>query len=652
MTTIKNLIATEADERLLWNQELACLEAGEGDSKQSLLLTSRLQFSVKNINLSPFKNLIALSGDKGLAIVELPTKWGSRYKQDSDDQIYCTTYNINQRLYSCQKRLQVLHVAWHPYCSETKQVICVLTNDNKLRFHDVIEDLELQVINIKLPNANETDTSDEDEVCLGLSMLNLGESAICFDFAPPLLIQEPDILWPIYILMGTGDVLLIYSNLRNPTYAEHIIGPLTMLPQAEDNYGADACSLLVIHSSPPMIAIATPTGQIYHCFAFLDDESLLPSQTLHVYESIELSKDLVENMDYAYNTQPLRLIRDPTSEIRYFCVHQNGIHTIVLPILESLQSEYDFTQDKESFSEFLLCTRTSTPANVDDSVEDLSTPRGLGVEIGKEATMHLLVLMPNNELVIQRISPATASIIRKRVPRNRLDTSRDTSGDQEILNLSQVDAARSNFVEQMEQILKRKSSVPTLKLSENLENPEMIEKLMQSTTKIFENEYLKKYKLANEAVKKKLGFLKNDMGYQKKELLNIQKRKDEIYNEIIVLDSQVSLASETQKNIVERIQSLVSSLSSKNPELSEQERNLSRDLVNLNEKLRMYRDQLDSIIAKHNYHIDQKDPALNPGRKNMILSQSQIDGIKDTLSKQGADIASLKKFVKSRDIKT
>ena len=39
-----------------------------------------------------------------------------------------------------------------------------------------------------------------------------------------------------------------------------------MYPPAEDNYGTDACSILLLHTVPNVLAIATTTGHIYHSF--------------------------------------------------------------------------------------------------------------------------------------------------------------------------------------------------------------------------------------------------------------------------------------------------------------------------------------------------------------------------------------------------
>lgn len=651
--SILNHLAIDGNERFVWNPDLGHLEVIEGEiNRYTLLLASRPSFLVRDIRLSPTKNLLALIGDKGVHIVELPKKWGRRGKSEVDGKIYCKTYKLNDRLFSCEVRLRILHCTWHPLGSDTKQLLFILTNDNKLRIHDVTEDSEVQVINLKAYDQNEDKDGDEDEsrIRQGLSMLNLGESAICFDFGPPLIIQEPDVLWPIYVLMGTGDILLVYFNFQNPTYSEHIIGPLVMLPEAEDSYGSDACSLIVLDSSPPMIAIATTRGSIYHSFAFVNKTGPLSVQTLYVYESIELSKDLIDNPDNAYNPHPMRLFKDPTSEIRYFCVHENGVHTIVVPIIDSIRSELEITEDKESFSEFIVCTRTTTPAEIlDDDGVCPSTPRGLGVEI-RTTNIVLLVLMPDNDLITQRISPATALINRKRFPRHSLNntTRSETDNDTDILNVSQI-ATRANFEEQIQQILKRKTSVPMLKLSESLEDQRHIIELVNKTVTNFRNEYIKKYNLAAEAIKKKLSILENDLENQRGEYNKITKMKEEVYMSVVALSSKSASACEKQKDLLARLDKINAAITSRYPELSEVESKQRREVQALREKLRLLRDELDSVDNKHKYNMNQKDSLLN-ANGDLILSPIQEECIRETLAKHSNEIAELQRFVKSKKL--
>ena len=60
-----------------------------------------------------------------------------------------------------------------------------------------------------------------------------------------------------------------------------VLGPLVMLPGAEDNYGVDACSVLCLHQAPPVLAIATRDGRIHHCL-------VLPS-THHAKEKVSFA---------------------------------------------------------------------------------------------------------------------------------------------------------------------------------------------------------------------------------------------------------------------------------------------------------------------------------------------------------------------------
>lgn len=55
-------------------------------------------------------------------------------------------------------------------------------------------------------------------------------------------------------------------------------GPLSMYPAADDNYGLDACSLLCLHSQPPIVAMGTGSGKIYHCIVLESEETFDPEE--------------------------------------------------------------------------------------------------------------------------------------------------------------------------------------------------------------------------------------------------------------------------------------------------------------------------------------------------------------------------------------
>ena len=45
-----------------------------------------------------------------------------------------------------------------------------------------------------------------------------------------------------------------------------------MMPESDDNYGGEFCSILCLKTSPTIVVLATKNGCIYHCI-LLDSES-------------------------------------------------------------------------------------------------------------------------------------------------------------------------------------------------------------------------------------------------------------------------------------------------------------------------------------------------------------------------------------------
>ena len=151
-----------------------------------------------------------------------------------------------------------------------------------------------------------------------------------------------------------------------------------MQPAALDNYGGDACSILCLPVSPPVLVIANRTGNIHHaillpremngddddeeCDDFDDKrriqedlESLIDkvsratssgtrtSSVLHVIETLELDGDLLDNDNLGLSTEEsvdnegtLQLIKDPSCSSRYFATHDYGVHGVVVPLVDML----------------------------------------------------------------------------------------------------------------------------------------------------------------------------------------------------------------------------------------------------------------------------------------------------------------------------
>jgi nuclear pore complex protein Nup88 len=104
-----------------------------------------------------------------------------------------------------------------------------------------------------------------------------------------------------------------------------LVGPLRMYPEAEDNYGGDACSLLVLDTKPPVVAMATSNGTVYHSLLMSnhsigqDQSAKDPGKALFVVESVQLeigfSLGSLEDDD-DFISCPVRLEPDPIEKSR------------------------------------------------------------------------------------------------------------------------------------------------------------------------------------------------------------------------------------------------------------------------------------------------------------------------------------------------
>ena len=222
---------------------------------------------------------------------------------------------------------------WHPGSTFDGHLM-ILTSDNALRIYNV--DLEqdgfkgMSPEEVILLSGNTPPGAGSASRFFGESSLtvrgSLGETAVSFTFAPPVACSVDDedntpYLWPVFILFGDGSVYFVVTGLGQYRPEKPVVmGPLSMLPESEDNYGIDACAITCLHpmiSSPPILVIATSQGTLYHCIVLqkidpdisgdavetasqISDWSVSVAfekapvdLALHVYESIELELALV-----------------------------------------------------------------------------------------------------------------------------------------------------------------------------------------------------------------------------------------------------------------------------------------------------------------------------------------------------------------------
>lgn len=147
---------------------------------------------------------------------------------------------------------------------------------------------------------------------------SLSDGAVSFDFGD----IEREAARQVFVLMGSGDVYLTHVSPQDDNSTVHlrqVLGPLTMHPQSDDNYGVDGYSLVCLQAAVPILAIATTAGTLYHCMALgtPSQHTFRPSPeqaenavSLYVFEKVKLDLTLapVTYEDDSFSC-PIRLFK-------------------------------------------------------------------------------------------------------------------------------------------------------------------------------------------------------------------------------------------------------------------------------------------------------------------------------------------------------
>ncbi len=443
--------------------------------------------------------------------------------------------------------------------------------------------------------------------------LSLGDNAVSFDFGPSIskcydiepstITTQDECLFPIYVLKGNGDVLLVYSSLKYSYVSKCVLGPLTMRPPAEDNYGVDACNIICLDCVPPLIVIATTSGVLHHCIA-LDNEdesnsdrSLLPQPTLYVYESIELSLSLTSSIDSQDIICTLRLHKDSIIPMRYYCSHACGVHAICVPFVSQLKSKDELNfKEEESIVEHLICTKPIFSEESEESESSSTVPLGLAIGVQNGYTS-VLVLLNSGELIGQRLTPTYITHVY-----DDDDSNDNTTTD----SIPSVSVPKVDFVEYIKQSLKRNTSLPLLKSKETTANQASQNlELLLTTTDILKKEYIKKLELAAVAIERRVKVLTNDKQIQLKELERCMSEKESLMKSLLDFVEKYDKAREKQESLSERIEKVLESMQYQRPELSDAEIGLRDELKKISIKLSSHRNKLEQIKVKCKYQSQQ-----------------------------------------------
>ena len=133
--------------------------------------------------------------------------------------------------------IKLLQVEWHP---ENPGLLIFLTSDNFLRLVNLANP-DFAILTIPLLSGSVGEISLKDPI-VNFSVLSN----------------------TVFVLQDCGDVYKVPLTSIDVTPSA-----LGMHPPAEDNYGSDATSLLVLPTDPPCLVIANASGVLHHC-VYLD----------------------------------------------------------------------------------------------------------------------------------------------------------------------------------------------------------------------------------------------------------------------------------------------------------------------------------------------------------------------------------------------
>ena len=637
----KNVVVVHEERLLVWHPDdssIYCLSS-KGKTSVSginvIVPSSPPLFEVDNLLITASGRYCILSGLRGVKVVELPRNWTMHCDKET---ITCKSWTLAERLFVCNKRLNLVDIAWHPGSESDKHVV-LLTNDNYLRIFDVT-DSQVPLVYVKLNDGG--DGSRSSFAC------PLGDSVLSFDFGPPVAkmssisqdesisdqLPKQNCYWPIYMLCGNGDVLLFNHMLsKNECIQSKLVGPLRMLPAAEDNYGSDACKLVCLDSSPPIIVIATSTGMIYHCIVIggadseddayhQDSNSFKP--TLYVCESVELALSLVA-ADEPESSSPIRLYKDPISVDRYFLTHGAGLHAVHMPLVNQLSSS-NISSSEPCIVEHLVCTKALASSTMRPN--DWSPPLGLTIN-WRNASTCLNLILNNGDLLTQSLAPVIS---------NTFLTSPLTAGrDQASVTEKRDNSNQVELAEHIKQILKRSVNIPSLLSKKDLKaNGDELLQLVLNITEILRQEYLQKQDIAAKALEKRVKALSNEKSVQFEEFTRCSCDKEALIEGIKSLSMKYDASLQKQKNLSDRLEKVLDKLHNTKSELSDAEKNMSDELEFTKKKLDDYHDKMSQVESKYYYQKDliSGDAATPKSKLFNGTAKGQISNIKTVLANE------------------
>ncbi|XP_021710032.1 nuclear pore complex protein Nup88 [Aedes aegypti] len=709
----QNLVETKDDVLFVWNSKNCCVltlnwraasaKKDEQQKYQTLIPSAPQNFTVEKILPSTEGTFLALSGPRGLSILELPRRWGPNGQyQNGKECIICRSYNLDEHLFTENPNLEVLQIRWHP-ASPTDSHILALLSDNSIRVYDVDSLRHVWrvgpspgLVNGGHPASSSSPSpGHHHSTSAKLAYLSsLGDTAVDFDIAPPRVVsatvngsddttalsssrttmvnmmrdnlsisspvttdsfvkaQKPDngkVEWPIVILRGDGNVYILCAGID--TDRPKLQGPISILPQVEDNYGLDSCSLVVIPSLPPTIIIAESSGKTHHAllleeefpfhrsFSELDSSLVIyPSEWyLQVLETVELELGLTGVDETKSYSCPIHLKRDPLNESRYFAYHNAGLHAITLDftrqLMQFVENEEDTTDryplfTSQSRAEYVVCTKAlqNMSSNAVLGFALLQSPSGFLLQLASGQVVTLDLISDHHLIRDWKVKSGSKSLTGTESPLKKL--------------------LKDPFQDRIQSILKSGTTQPILKLDKTSEpTPQESFELLTQATRMLREHYFVKHEKARQEIERRVHVLRLLKEQQLSEIAQLQEEKQQIRETAERLAENYEDICDKQNALFKRAQEVVRLATLRLPKGSFSEKRYAEmieKIGNATKQLQKNVDQAKQKISAQQVQVEQKQKAYNerivvlPKKQEVIIQQiigemyTQIDGyVKD-----------------------
>ncbi|XP_051515767.1 nucleoporin 88 isoform X2 [Myxocyprinus asiaticus] len=634
-----DLFTWDSVESVFYTTNLRQLNS-EGDTDtskyQTLLCINPPMFEVCQVLISPTQYHVALIGQRGATILELPQRWGKKSEFEGGRiHINCKTIPVAERFFTSSASVTLRQAAWYP--SETEEPhLVLLTSDSTIRFYNLKEPQSPA----KVLSVSQVDEESSVHTRGRSYAASLGETAVAFDFGPladspgqlsGLRMKEELLVYPLYILYGNGETYLSYislthsvSNLGKP------MGPLPMYPAAEDNYGYDACAVLCLSCVPNILVIATETGTLYHCVVLEAEEEedggaverwsrgaeTVPS--LYVFECVELELTLKlaaagEDEEIAESdfTCPIRLHRDEEDK-------------------DSLQ---ELAAEQRCIVEHILCTRplaNSLPAPI----------RGFWIVSDLSLGATMICIMSTYECLLLPL----LSSIRPPSPPLLCSAPGAGPGSSPLRGL-----AEDSFEQHIRNILTRSSTNPLMLRAGDKDSspppPECLQ-LLSRATQVFREEYILKLGLAHEEMQRRVKLLTGQKTKQLEDLALCREERKSLREAAERLADKYEDAKYRQEAIMNRVKQVLGSLRSQLPVLSDSEKDMRKELQTIHDQLRHLDNGIKQVNMKKDYQKQQMSTGASQAHSSLTLNAHQRKCLQGVLKEQGEHIAGMMKQIK------